>query len=227
MIAKTIVSAVLLLTIKNLAADPARSIEGPEFMGRKVTLTEAETDEDGLFPKGPASLCVEGPPERQCYTAPKDFGRMPTAAGVMLAKDIPALLFSAASGGVSGFNIHFALLRPRSGKELDDLFQGGITVSNQNQYAFWTESAISDTPIFVTADYVWGPTEGHYDAHRYLISVYVAEGLYYYLDDRYMTVRKYDQEANPDIPGSEKPEILARLKRVKAERERRQPTPAR
>ena len=45
------------------------------------------------------------------------------------------------------------------------------------------------------------------------------DGLYYYLEDRYMTVRRYDYE-NPDILGSEKREILTRLARVKAETER-------
>jgi hypothetical protein len=42
----------------------------------------------------------------------------------------------------------------------------------------------------------------------------------YYLEDRYMTVRKYDLDNNAGILGSEKPEILARLRRVKAEMER-------
>jgi hypothetical protein len=45
-------------------------------------------------------------------------------------------------------------------------------------------------------------------------------GLYYYLEDQYMTVRKYDLDANADILAAEKQEITARLKRVKAERER-------
>jgi hypothetical protein len=73
----------------------------------------------------------------------------------------------------------------------------------------------------VTADYVFGPDEGHYGEHRYIISAYVLkpsfllDGLYYFLDDRYMTARKYDLESNVDILSSEKQEILARLRRVK------------
>ena len=74
----------------------------------------------------------------------------------------------------------------------------------------------------MTADYVWGPDESHYGEHRYTISAYVRKPSSlvddcYYLEDRYMTVHKYDMEANVDILASEKQEILARLSRLKAE----------
>ena len=81
-------------------------------------------------------------------------------------------------------------------------------------------SSISDAQIFVTADSIRGPDD--YDAHRYLISAYallfssLTEGWSYFLEDRYMTVRKYELEENADILAAEKPEILARLRRVKA-----------
>lgn len=41
------------------------------------------------------------------------------------------------------------------------------------------------------------------------------DDLAYYLEDRYMTAHKYD--ANADILASEKQEIIARLRRLKAE----------
>lgn len=201
----------------------------PKFMGREVTITEPEI-EDEFFPKGPASICVDGPPQRQCYTAPEDFGRYPSVTPVQIEKNMPALLFSAASGGVSGYRIHFALLRLGTGKDLDNLFLD-VTVSNQSQTAFWTESTIADAPIFLTADYSWGPDEAHYSEHRYVVSVYVRRpssllsDLDYFLEDRYMTVRKYYLDANPDILTSEKQEILARLARVKAEAERQKQRP--
>jgi len=195
-------------------------------MGRELTVTVPELDTDGFSPKGPASVCVEGPPQRQCYTAPKDYGRSPMVDVIQLDKETPALFFSAASGGVSGFGIHFALLRPGNGKDLENLFLSDTSVSNQSQHAFWTDPTVSDAPIFVTADFVWGPDESHYSPHRYIISAYVrrtssiVDGLYYCLEDRYMTARTYDLDSNADILAAEKPEILARLKRVKAERER-------
>jgi len=138
-----------------------------------------------------------------------------------LKKDLPALLFSAESGGVSGWTIHFALLRPGKGTNLQDLFISDVSVSNQSQRAFWGDPTISNAQFFMTADYVWGPDESHYSPHRYIISAYIQkrslelEGSYYYLEDRYMTARSYDQDAGVNILASERPEILARLRRLK------------
>jgi|SRR5579872_3274869 len=200
-------------------------------MGREVTITVPELDADGFYPKGPASVCIEGPPQRQCYTAPKDYGRDANVALVQVEKNMPALLFSAASGGVSGFSIHFALLHPGPGKNLENLFFSDLSVSNQSEHAFWTEPAISEAPIFLTAEYTSGPDESHYGEHRYVVSAYTLrpsstlDDVYYWLEDQYLTVRKYNLDTNADILTSEKQEILARLKRVKAESERQKRSP--
>ena len=190
-------------------------------MGRELTVTAPELDAE-FFPKSdtPVSLCIEGPPSRQCYTAPKEFVRFPEVTVVQLAKDTPGLLFSAATVGVSGFAVHFALLRAGQGPNLEDCFLSAISISSQSEHALWKLPAVSDAPIFATADYVQGPDESHISEHRYIISTYarrpstLVDGLYYYLEDQYMTVRKYSEGAH--ILNSEKPEILARLKRVKA-----------
>jgi len=202
----------------------------PKFMGREVTITEPErADADGFFPKGPASICIDGPPQRQCYTAPEKFGNSPKVEVIQVEKNLPALFFSAEAGGVSGWGIHFSLLHPGMGKDLEDLFSD-VSVSNQSEHTFWNDSKISDAPIFLTADFVWGPNESHYVAHRYIISAYVwrsdsvVDSPSYYLEDQYMTVRKYDYE-KADILTSEKQEILARLARIKAETERQKRTP--
>ncbi len=195
----------------------------PNFLGRQVTITKPEFDSTGVYPKGPAAVCVEGPPQRQCYTAPENFGRNAAVQVIQLDKNTPALFFSAATGGVSGWQLRFALLRPGPGTDLEDVFLSDPTLSNQGQYEFWNDPAISDAPIFVTADYTWGPDEDHYSPHRFIISAYVrkhssqADALLYYLDDQYMTVRKYASQGEAGILAAEKQEILARLKRVKAE----------
>ncbi len=223
MTAKLIIPVLLLLVARDAGAQSARGQDLPKFMGRQVTIVEPEL-EDGFVPKGPAAVCLEGPPQRQCYTAPQEFGKAPKVDVVQLDRNTSALLFSAESGGVSGWSIHIALLVPGTDKDLDDLFGSAISVSNQSQHAFWNDATISDAQIFLTADYVWGPDEGHYNEHRYIISAYVrrsssmADGLYYYLEDRYLTTRKYNWDAN--VLASEKQEILARLRRAKAERER-------
>ena len=219
---KPVILAALLVLCVSATAQSARRDGGfPRFMGREVKITEAETGADGLFPKGSASVCLEGLPRRQCYTAPEGFGRTPTATEVHLDKNTPAILFSTASRGVSGFRMHFALLRPGEGKDLDDLFVSDRTVSDQSQYSFWSDPAVSDAQIFVTADYVWGPDEAHHGEHRYMISAYARKYSFdlnrfgYYLEDRYMTTRKYDVEGNADILASERQELLARLRRLR------------
>jgi len=108
MVAKLILPAVLLFLSSNaITAQSVPSVEElPKFMSREVTITEPERDADGFFPKGPASVCIEGPPQRQCYTAPKEFGNNPTVALIDLDKYTPALFFSAASGGISGWQVH-------------------------------------------------------------------------------------------------------------------------
>ena len=185
-----------------------------KFLGRRVTIVEPEHTDDG-FPKGPAMVCLEGPPNRQCYTAPKDYGNKASAEVVELQNSEPAILFSAETGGVSGWAVHFALLGPA----FEDMLPGVVSISNQNQHAFWNEPGISEQTIFLTADYVWGPDDSHYGLHRWIISAYFPgpepDNDRYYLQDRYMTVRRYDSETQ-DILGSEKPEILSRLRRVKS-----------
>ena len=181
-------------------------------MGRDVTVVDGRDSDDEFFPKGPSSVCFEGPPQQQCY-ATREPTRNADVSLVQVKKDLPAVLFSSDIGGVSGWTVTICLLRPVEGKELQDLFSS-IKVSNQNQHAFWNEPSISEAQIFLTADYVWGPDEGHDGEHRYIVSAYALNSREerYFLDDRYMTIRKYDLDANVDILAAEKPEILERLK---------------
>ena len=186
-------------------------------MGRNVASIEPARDEN-RFSRAPASVCVEGPPQRQCYRAPEAFGNSPAASVVQLRKDMPALLFSADSNGVSGWQIHLALLRPDQRSRLDDLLD--ITISNQAQHSFFKDESLPGWLILVTAEYVWGLDEVHYDQHRYMVSAYVlklssyTEILRYYLEDRYMTARAYDVDKT-DIIAAEKQEIISRLRRLK------------
>lgn len=213
-----IAAALLFLGSKELLAQSVLA----KFMGHAITIAKSKADAEG-FAADPASVCVEFVPQRQCYTAPNDYRNHPTATVVQVQKDTPALFFSAESYGVSGWQIHFALLRPGTGKNLEDIFRSDTSVSNQSQHEFWTDPSISDAQFFVTADYVWGPDECHTCTHRYIISTYArkpsscADGLFYYLEDRYMTIRKYNLYAKANVLASERQEILARLGRIKAE----------
>jgi hypothetical protein len=208
------------LTLLFILAEGMGAQNLPTFMGRKIEITEPQRDADGMFPKGPAAICIVGPPQRQCYTAPDDFGNSPKVTLVQLKKGMLAIFFEAASGGTSGWRVHFALLRPNAGKDLEDLFSSDIEISNQSHHAFWSDPAISNALIFVTADSEWGPDEAHYDKHRFIVSAYtykhqaLTNDESYFLEDRYMTAKKYNLEAKDDVLASEKQEILARLKRL-------------
>jgi hypothetical protein len=103
--------SVLVFALLLAASTAAQPVHPLGFMGRDVTVTGSERDPGG-FPKGPASVCLDGPPQRQCYTAPQKSGNDPKVTVVQLKNDLAALLFSAESGGTSGWSIHFALLRP-------------------------------------------------------------------------------------------------------------------
>lgn len=221
-------AAASLLAVAALAAQPAPDHHGAaRFLGRTVTITEPALEADGFFPKGPASLCLEGPPRRQCYKADEEFGRFPRAEIVEITKGTSALLFSAASGGVSGWRVHFALLRPGPDESLEDLFLSDATVSNQSEHKFLRQPGISNAPIFVTADYVLDMDESHYGEHRYMISAYLwrrsreNDGSFYSLADRFMTVRKYDSSREPIVIARERREILNRLQRVVGSRSAR------
>jgi hypothetical protein len=193
------------------------------FAGRGVVVTEPELVDDGFYVKGPASVCLEGPPRRQCYTAPGDYGRAPRAEVVWVDKSTERLLFTAASGGVSGFLVHFALLQPGAGAgaELED-FALKISLSEQGKHRFVTYPSLSNAMVLLTADYVWGMDEAHHGAHRYIISAYLwrqsseTGDFRYVLSDQYMTLRKYDEGQGNRFFGAEEAEIVARLKRVVA-----------
>lgn len=206
-----------------LAALGAGAQEQLKFMGRDVTVVDQGTDDNDGFPtpRGPASVCLEGTP-RQCYTMPEKFGRAPEVEVVQVTRDLPALLFSAATAVVNGFQTHFALLRPGLGEDLEDLFLPvDASLSDRDQHAFWTEPQISGAKVFVTAEDYWDIGNETRDVpHRYIISSYTLAAdfgfgdLHYRLGDRYMTVRRYDVDKD-DILAAEKQEILARLARVK------------
>jgi hypothetical protein len=115
----------------------------------------------------------EAPPDWQCYEAPKGFGISPRARVIRLSGDMSALFSSVNSGAVCGFGIHLAFLALDMRGQLEIFFQSDVDVSNKSQYEFRNLPEIPGLPIFVTANYVRGSGESHYEAHRYIVSAYV------------------------------------------------------
>ena len=77
----TLLAAMPLFGPNALAQSPPDSQNLSKFMGRQITIIHPEMQDnlpgDGPpFLKGPASVCIEGPPSRQCYTAPTGFEKV-------------------------------------------------------------------------------------------------------------------------------------------------------
>jgi hypothetical protein len=189
------------------------------FKGRPVVIFHPK-QLDELFPAGPVKICLQQEPLPKCYTAPEDFGRYAKVESVSLDGESEAMLLSVASGGVSGFRIHLALLQPDESENLKNLLLSASTLSDQSQFRFLVEPEISPAKILVTATFDWGLNDAHHGAHRYFISTYVRQFYYdnqewvYALADQYMTVKVYERESNENIIQAELKEIRSRLRRV-------------
>jgi hypothetical protein len=95
-----------------------------------------------------------------CQAVPNQFNANPNAKLVSLGKAAQAILFTSRTDGASGYRIHYALLQQNANGKLDNLFgASGLETSNQSQHKFFEDSSLSDTPLFVTAEYDWGVTE--------------------------------------------------------------------
>ena len=153
------------MTISALAVAMLLSADAVTYRGRQVYVVDPGTDEDGFLPKAEAKVCALGGPEKGCYVAPKGFGREPRLTVVHLREGEPALFFHTASAGVSGWSIHFAVLEicnrdgdPSCGiHQFSNLLADTLQLSNQSQWIWWDLPEISESQIFLTADYVWGP----------------------------------------------------------------------
>lgn len=214
---------ILIAFVFGLFAQPAPT----HFNGKRITIHHSKLDENGFAMGGPASVCIEADPEPKCFVAPEAYVRNPRVQLIRVAKDAEALLFSADTIGVSGFRILYALLRSGEGPYLENMFLSETSTSNLSDQKWFHFPSVSSAPVFVTADWTWGPNESHYSPHRYVISAFLLlhsddmQNDFYILAGKYMTTRVYDLEKNPDILLSEKTEILKRLKRVNSEWKRR------
>ncbi len=189
------------------------------FMGKNVEITESKLTPDGAEPEGPAVLCLVLKNERHCYTPPKNdppYGLEPHASVVELKKGDKALLFMAqASASGSGWKWFLALLQPGT-LGLRNLLPN-VSISNQAEYRFWRDPAVSHALVFAKADYVWRKGETHFSRHYYEISTYLYDANLrkYSLRDRYLTRRRYpglDETDKIDVLSHEKAKVISRLK---------------
>ena len=193
------------------------------FNGQPVTIKGATNDDASMAKTHgpPASLCIGKASSKICYEAPKEYWVAPKAEIVQIDKNTPAILFTAESYGVAGWQVHLALLHHEPGQGLTDLFFGHVARPNQGQHRFFSDPEISPVPIFLTASYIWGMDEARFSKHRYMISVYVWKYSQYSLNHRYTLADSYmtqnfyeDPGSGIDILAAEAPEWKSRLRRV-------------
>ncbi len=112
-----------------------------------------------------------------------------------------------APGGSSG--IHFALLKPGDGDNLEDIFESPVQVSYSARFAIWTD--MMPSPVFVTAErspYAEAPS-------HVKIAVYamINGAVRFAKVDEYQTAEAYEFYKG-DVLAAEKREVLARLRRL-------------
>ncbi len=209
-----------LIATASLAQSPLPAQFPRTFAGRELRVETPPQDPDGFDVHGKAILCLGDSSARQCHESPKDYGRYVEVGIRPLGSAGRAILFTAASGGVSGYSIYLSLLRLDSAGKLENVLPENVVITIQGKYALLNVSRVSPVPLFVTADYVWGRDESHFSPHRFLISTYVWRYSHdalrhaFFLEDRYLTANYYDFEKSPDIIAAERKELLRRLQRV-------------
>lgn len=198
------------------AQSEARQETVLEFKHRPVVIYHPK-QLDEFSSEGPAKVCLQEEPRPKCYTAPEGFGRFAKLDRVDLDGHSEALLFSAASGGVTGYAIHLALLQPDETERLKNLLRSTDDISAQSQFRFLSEPELSTAKILVTATFEWGLNDAHHGEHRYHVSTYVRQFHYdeqefvYALADRYLTVKSYERVSDQNIISSELNAIRKRM----------------
>ncbi|OYW13116.1 MAG: hypothetical protein B7X34_00855, partial [Acidobacteriia bacterium 12-62-4] len=192
------------------------------FEGRPIVVTAPSASPTGDAVYADTTLCLEGPPRRQCFSQQYVTGFRTQIQVVELGKGQRAILFAVSEAAMTQSIDHLAILRPDAGAQLKNLLDADVSVTMFGQYELWSEPRLSPAPILVTADYIWRSGEERGSAHRFLISVYTLrdgdpiDG-HYELEDRYMTARHYNRSDRTfNLLAAEKTEILARLKNVAA-----------
>jgi hypothetical protein len=188
----------------------------------RFTMAEGQEDKDGL-PTSGAKLCALGRPD-VCYLMPShadpgsgkviyEFGLDPRSERLPLRGGGSWVFFSATfSGGGSGTLERVAVLRFDQRDQRIINLMPYVAVTNAGHRAMWTIPGVSEFPILVLADFIWGEGETHYSDHFYQVEAWCFDPK---LDQykkvlSYKTDRKYNSET-ARVLVDERQEIRRRL----------------
>ncbi len=91
-----------------------------------------------------------------------------------------------------------------------------VQLTEQSDHAIWQLQSISPMPVLVTADYVWGKGETHFEKHAFEIRAYLydfskgnySEKMRYRASGRYPS---FDETDRVQVLIPERAEIIRRL----------------
>jgi hypothetical protein len=200
-----------------LAVMAQRTSTGLDFPAYKVY--PGTVGADGL-PTGAARLCLDTQRAR-CYALPgkqsdMQFGLEPKVERISGQRGGPLILFSATfSGGGSGTLDELALVRHEQDGTLRNLLPV-VQLTEQGDRAIWQLPSVSPMPVLLTADYVWGKGETHFEQHLFEIRAYLYDSTSQTYEEklRYRTSHRYpslDEVDHVNVLIPERAEILRRL----------------
>jgi hypothetical protein len=224
---RRLVSGSLVLALSSVLALGQSPAAGKTEPFPRFTLKEGKLDADGL-PQSGASLCLLGK-TGICYQMPSEtypespnvtyeFGLEPQSERLPLAKGGSWVFFSAIfSGGGSGTLTRLAVLRYVSNGpngRIENLMPW-VGATNVSESAMWTLPDLSNYPVLVRADFIWGDGEVHFASHFYKVEAWKFDpGPDRYAKAfTYTTSRKYNGGDHSPIRvlGPERAEIIRRL----------------
>ena len=85
---------------------------------------------------------------------------------------------------------------------------------NLGEWKVWNVRALSEYPIFVTAEYIWEGQQAHYSPHRYKINAYTYDKVKYC----YVLLTTYDTQQMHDVGDDDRAHFLNMEKRKLVEK---------
>jgi hypothetical protein len=200
----------------------------PDIVFPRFTIVKGQQKSGEGVPISGAKLCIMAR-ENICYQMPPEvstdssdvtyeFGLEPRSERLPLTGGGSWVFFSAMfSAGGSGTLERLAVLR-YDGEKINNLLPF-VGVSNVSERAMWTIPN-AKYPVLVTADFIWGKGEVHFDPHYFTVNGwrFDQKSDQYVKVFSYQTTKKYACDPTVHVLGPERQEILRRLSAVKKSR---------
>ena len=187
-----------------------RAEKAPSTTARPVRYTIHQGVGNLMEEKG-ARVCFVHKNGERCWEAGDGISEV-TAKPIDLLSGRRLLLVTALSMGGSDGTIFLALLDEQNQRPVNLLPSAEISSANEGQWDCWQLEDVSQMPVILTADPVWGDEETRASAHLYKIKAYTYDvAISKYIQKlEYKSREKYS--GGKDVIAMEKQTVIARLK---------------